>query len=167
MYPRLWAFHLKSSTASVLGSYSGHLSVRSENIYNHAHTRKDTNYFIASNGKLGECLGTLLHCFCSWSFQSSGVVSGSLLPKLFPSSCHRTKLPERVYQGIRIPEHQFIDLYHNQVYILPCISMVTSLVPRITFWCLIFVCFSHRMMRWFWIFWIPYKAYQCHWTFYR
>ena len=59
------------------------------------------------------------------------------------------------------------DLHHSQVYILPCISMVTSLMTRITLWCLIFVCFSHRMMRWLWMFWSHYKAYQCHWTFYR
>ena len=35
--------------------------VCSENIYHHVHMGKDTNYFIGTNGKLGGCLGRLLH----------------------------------------------------------------------------------------------------------
>ena len=85
-----------------IGSYSGHSSVHSENIYNHAHMRKDTNYFVASNGKLGGWE----HCYTAsvspGYSRPLGVVPGSFVLRFLPSFCHRPRLP---IQCIHIPEH--------------------------------------------------------------
>ena len=132
------------------------LSVHSENSYHHAHMSRATS----PSPTTESWVEAWEHCFCfHWLFQSSGDVPGSLVLRLRPQLLSQNEVTWEVYS---YPW----TLSSGSLTCITIVSMVTSLMPRINS---LMSYFAYVSSTEWWngtgSFEVPYRAYQCHWTF--